>query len=160
MFYIQAGREYCLLLVSYANGGINKKTYVIYTGICAAAFWSQLSAGLLNQQPGGSAPAGRFMWPTSSCCLLPRQPLRWPGLVLPGPRQLCCAGRRSWVSSHANGAIKEQGTCAPGTVLFSASWALQGWFFPLRAGNLAILGFAEGKGEEFCIVRFRVWLCL
>lgn len=65
------GGESCLLLVSYANRGVNKKTYVIYAGICGAAFWSELEAGLPKQEllalPAQVDSCGQ----TSSGCLLP-----------------------------------------------------------------------------------------
>lgn len=64
------GRQSCLLLVSYANRGVNKKTYVIYPGICGAA-WSELEAGLPKQEllalPAQVDSCGQ----TSSGCLLP-----------------------------------------------------------------------------------------
>lgn len=95
------GRESCLLLVSYANRGINKKTCAICTGICGAAFWSELQAGLpkleLLALPAQVDSCGQ----TSSCCLLP------PALFE--------VGREGWVldtfSSMVPGSCEQRGNC-------------------------------------------------
>lgn len=112
--YLRAGRESCLLLVLYDNGGINKETYVIYTGICATGFWSGLRA--VAQSCSWLVLCRSIHVASSSRCRPPKQPLRWAdGLIAGVPAPVVPA---SCAVHQASCVFQEGGSWALGAVLF------------------------------------------
>lgn len=162
------GRESCLLLVSYGNRGINKKSYVICSWICGAAFWW----------------SSRLGCPSRSCWLCLCRSIhvaKHPPLLLP-PAALG-VGKEGWVlessppwsqtavwwtegscvSSCVNGALKNYKNLCLGGLCRAGSFHHQLWCSPIlpalalrRGGDwnsaLPISGFGHVCGQEDWIV--------